>query len=771
MFVAFFAMATGSAARAAVIDKQTQELLGFPLFQEAPDTSWLMQNPVYPSLLHSRLLVAQSISQPKASVSNGVVYSATSLVDVRQIAMGWATDGSTFACYVNKGFDGTYSLSADGVIGSLISDSQLPGGQILANPTNGNFVQMSCSRDTNNVTTAFFMAVDPNHRLSNGAPFLSLWYADSLGRSGQILSNGSTFTAKDPRTKTDAVFTVTQLSGLEVRKGKATTLVVVTPPQQTPGIPPVPQGMFVRVGTEKSVEVMFNNLKDVNRFWFSNFLAFAQTDTELYVAGQLTDRLPTLTPPAKTSNQILITRIQNGTPVTVKDYFNVAGSVMNAWSNGVQVTSIDRALNYSFLPDNSLPIGTTFQTGEVQFFSGAVIDGVTLSSRDTQIPTGPKDLYIMSVTGSLLQINNGQARLIHSPQMSPNGNARGIAISGNQTVYVQNEGSVNRTYLMYILPTTLPLIQALPGDTVIIDGSRLIIDNKLPSFTLLIGGRQVAYGATSSGKITIEIPSFALPGSYTGTFDVQGVKVAQPIDVQTPGQAAPVVTSILNGANFQPNALVSREHVTIFLTKAATGTQAFFTNYPTYELGGMSAQFEGTPMPLMFNSGSGQINAVLPKVAASKSQGNVTVSIKHANGNVVSSLPFQVGIGPVDDSFFQFPDTDGKTLPIVTHVNGNLVTKANPATAGETVIGYGTGCAPDPDKLPEDNQVNPTTIPSAVTPSLLVGGQPIQVTFAGLVQDFVGLCQYNFVIPPMAESGDVSMQFSGTAYTYTLRVN
>src|ERR1035437_2329908 len=187
----------------------------------------------------------QTNLQPKASVSsNGVVYSATALIDVQQVVMGWAADGSTFACYVNRDFAGNYSLSADGAIGTLISDAQLPGGQTLANPTNGNFVQTGCGRDANNITTVFFMAVDPNHRLSNGSPFLSVWFADSNGRSGQILTSGNTFTAKDPRTKTDAVFTITQLSGLEVRKGKVTTLAVVTPPQQSTGVPPVPQGMF-----------------------------------------------------------------------------------------------------------------------------------------------------------------------------------------------------------------------------------------------------------------------------------------------------------------------------------------------------------------------------------------------------------------------------------------------------------------------------------------------------------------------------------------------
>ncbi|MDE2312372.1 MAG: hypothetical protein KGJ93_04790, partial [Patescibacteria group bacterium] len=314
----------------------------------------------------------------------------------------------------------------------------------------------------------------------------------------------------------------------------------------------------------------------------------------------------------------------------------------------------------------------------------------------------------------------------------------------------------------------LPLVQALPGDTVTVDGSALIIDNRLPSFTLLISGRQVAYGATSSGKITIDIPSYAAPGNYTGTFDVAGVKISQPIQVQTPGQAAPVITSVLNGATFQGSSLAPREHISIFLSKAATGSPASLTSYPTYELGGMSAQLDGTPMPLIYNSGSGQINAILPKSAAGKSEGNVTVSIKYTGGTATSQ-PFKVNLGPVDDSFFQFPDADGKTLPILTHANGALVSKASPASVGETLVGYGTGCAPSPASLPDDGQLNPASIPSAVTPSLLVGGQAAQVTYAGLVQGFVGLCQYNFVIPASAGSGDISMQFAGTAYLYTLR--
>ncbi|MDE2312528.1 MAG: hypothetical protein KGJ93_05625, partial [Patescibacteria group bacterium] len=436
---AVFVLAAIQAASAAWIDSKTQALLGLQMVS-TPAVATLGTWP--DSGLQSRLELAQPRVQTSPSAtavsSNGVVYSATALVDVQQLVTGWDANGTPFACYGNRAFDGSFSISADGTNTPLISDAQLPGGQTLAN---SGYVEMGCARNAGGVTTVYFMAVDPNHKLSTGQPFLSLWYADSSGNSGQLIGAGSTLTAKDPRTGQDTTYTVTQVSpSLEVRGGKATVLLVATPPQQSTAVPPVPQGLFVQIGTSGQPTVLFNNLKDQNsNFWFSSIAGFLQSEGNLWILGQ------SVAPPnAPTKTALGLFRVQNGQPTLIKNYFEPVGSVANSWKDGVQVYALDStgvAKVYSFVPDNALPFGGFGSNGEVVLFSGTRIDDVVLSSRDWQIPTGEKELYVItSGDNSLLKVGSGTARLIHTPQMSPTGTARGVALSANQVLYVQNEG-------------------------------------------------------------------------------------------------------------------------------------------------------------------------------------------------------------------------------------------------------------------------------------------------------------------------------------------
>jgi len=762
--VAVLIMATGQAARAAQVDTHTQELLGLqPLV--APDTSWLRQSP--PTARRNKSVSQALTLQPRAVSSNGVIYSVTDYFDTQSVVPCINPDGSAFGpAYATRSLRGITSLIVEGNTAPLISDDTLPGGQTITSLD-------GCSRDAAGVVYVFFLTADPNNRLSNGQPFLSLWYADSNRHSVMLASVGKTFTAKDPRTNLDATYTIQQVSGASVRKGKVTTLLVAAPPQVSASVPPVPQGLFVKIGTDGQITVLFNNLKDANNnFWFSSLSNFVMTDTSLYIAGQLTETPPTPVPPATKSNQVLLSRIgPDGKPVTIKGYFNGAGSVINSLSNGVQITSLDSTnsvIQYSFLPDNSLPVGSAFQTGEVTIYAGTNIDGVTLSPQDLQIPVSQNELYIVSsTTGSLLNAKNGTAKLVHTPQMSPGGNARDIAVAGNLTAYVQNQNGLNFTYYMYMPTLSQAFYTGSPGDTVTIEGTGLVVDGALPSISLNIGGRNVAFGADSTGKITVTIPSFAQPGTYNGTINASGVVVPLTVVVQPAGQPAAVIASVQNAANFQVSgALVPEELVTIFLSKPV-GTTASAQTFPTYELGNVSATFEGVRMPIIYN-GNGQINALLPKAAGGKTQGKIIVSVKYGS-TAVNSVPVSINIGVADDSFFEYNDTDGKRLAIVTDANFKLIGAGNPATPGQTVSGFGTGCMPDPTKLPDDDKIVPAYVPSAVFPTLVVGGKTATVLAAGLAPGFAGLCQYNFVIPA-GVSGDVSMQFAGTAYTYTFRV-
>src|SRR5258708_38564985 len=93
-------------------------------------------------------------------------------------------------------------------------------------------------------------------------------------------------------------------------------------------------------------------------------------------------------------------------------------------------------------------------------------------------------------------------------------------------------------------------------------------------------------------------------------------------------------------------------------------------------------------------------------------------------------------------TFFALSSNAAAALHAAT---GQVVTNANPATAGEYVSLYGTG-------LGSTTLVNGLNVAQTV-PTLLIDGQVAIVTFAGRAPGFVGLDQINVQIPAGARSG------------------
>ena len=91
---------------------------------------------------------------------------------------------------------------------------------------------------------------------------------------------------------------------------------------------------------------------------------------------------------------------------------------------------------------------------------------------------------------------------------------------------------------------------------------------------------------------------------------------------------------------------------------------------------------------------------------------------------------------------------------VVTHANGALVTAANPAQAGETVIVYATGVGPvdQPQATGEAALADPLAR-TRQTPQVTVASRDAFVFFSGLAPGFVGLNQLNVTIPAGTPSG------------------
>jgi len=91
-----------------------------------------------------------------------------------------------------------------------------------------------------------------------------------------------------------------------------------------------------------------------------------------------------------------------------------------------------------------------------------------------------------------------------------------------------------------------------------------------------------------------------------------------------------------------------------------------------------------------------------------------------------------------------------------------------PAKAGDVIVLYGVGFGPVNPSIPEGQIVQQqNALPSF---GISIGGAPAAVRYAGLAPNYVGLYQFNVVVPEIAanNAAPVTFQVGGTAGTQTL---
>lgn len=216
---------------------------------------------------------------------------------------------------------------------------------------------------------------------------------------------------------------------------------------------------------------------------------------------------------------------------------------------------------------------------------------------------------------------------------------------------------------------------------------------------------------------------------------------------------------ILNAASYARNQGVAPGSlVSIFGTGfASASAQSGSIPLPT-SLDSVSITFNGTPAPVSFVSAS-QINAEVPWSAS----GTVHVVVT-AGGTVFS--PFQLQIASMAPGIFSLQSGAGQAIAI--NPDGSLAgsegsvpgLSVHPAREGDPIVIFGTGLGAVKPSI-SDGAASSDTLRTAVnTPSVLIGGQPAQVLFAGLSPQFVGVNQINVVVPHVPAPGVVSLQIT-----------
>jgi uncharacterized protein (TIGR03437 family) len=206
-------------------------------------------------------------------------------------------------------------------------------------------------------------------------------------------------------------------------------------------------------------------------------------------------------------------------------------------------------------------------------------------------------------------------------------------------------------------------------------------------------------------------------------------------------------------------------------TRQWAGSDFTGNNAPT-ALDGVQVNVGGQKAFVDFIS-SGQVNAQLPS-----NIGTGPAQITLTNGTVTSA-PFNITVNATQPGLLAPPQfkiganqyvvaqfADG-TYVLPTGAIGGVASR--PAKPGETIVIYGVGFGPNDHSIPAGQivtQGNQLTLPLQI----LFGQTSAQVQYFGLAPNFVGLYQFNVVVPAVANSDLVPLTFTlgGSAGAQTL---
>jgi uncharacterized protein (TIGR03437 family) len=223
-----------------------------------------------------------------------------------------------------------------------------------------------------------------------------------------------------------------------------------------------------------------------------------------------------------------------------------------------------------------------------------------------------------------------------------------------------------------------------------------------------------------------------------------------------------------NTTTIAPGSLIS-----IFGTGLASGLSIAGSATLSTTLGDVdSVMINGVPAPLSFVSG-GQINAQAPWELM---PGQASVVVTRAG---VASAPVVAVVGAYSPALYPFvPGTqaiainpDGTFAAPPGSIPGST---SHPASAGDTLVFYASGLGavdqpPPPDGAPSSDTLRRTSTPLTV----MMGGMPGVVNFAGLSPQFSGVYQVNVVVPPGLAPGSavpVQLQIGGVTSPDTLTI-
>jgi uncharacterized protein (TIGR03437 family) len=240
--------------------------------------------------------------------------------------------------------------------------------------------------------------------------------------------------------------------------------------------------------------------------------------------------------------------------------------------------------------------------------------------------------------------------------------------------------------------------------------------------------------------------------------------VTMAIGASTTGPA-PVPAGVVNAASFAKNAsgagaaVAPGSLVQIYSSLAGANAASATAPFPQ-SLGNVSVTFNGTPAPIQSVNPSGPypyVNAQVPfEVTGSSASMIVTVS-------GVPSAPFTVPIVAQAPGVFTIPSGLGNAV-LVNLSDGSIAAPSgsipgvatHPVARGQSAYFYATGLGALSPAVPDGSAVCPAAnavCNASAMPTVLIGGVPASVAFAGQAGAYPGVNQINIVIPVNAPTG------------------
>ena len=206
--------------------------------------------------------------------------------------------------------------------------------------------------------------------------------------------------------------------------------------------------------------------------------------------------------------------------------------------------------------------------------------------------------------------------------------------------------------------------------------------------------------------------------------------------------SAQVITGVGNAANFQ-------EPIAAHSIAVVVGDN----------LSTQTCTAPGVPLPgvlcgvrVTINDGANFVDAPLYFVSPRQINFQVPISIGRLT-LCVGSACVTIVVDLQAPAIFEFQQSPGNIIPIITHLDGTLVTQQNRARNGETIVIWAQGMGLDFQTLrfPGDGEPAPgnppvefaTFAPIRVGDESALGGERPPVTFKGLSPGSVGLAQFN----------------------------